>query len=126
MSKHPLVWVLHDDKTNHKYIKKRLDDGSLAVFDTEEDAMRAKLRCAGSNYSESVLISNGKYDLFISDTQVRLDAMRLAIQCFVDAWQESGCWPDTDSEKNAIDQAFNECKKILTAELQREPVGGDV
>lgn len=61
-----------------------------------------------------------------NDTQGRLDAMRLAIQGFVDAWIECGCWPDADSEKNAVDQAFNECKKVLTAELKREPVGGDV
>ena len=62
----------------------------------------------------------------LAETQERLDAMRLAIQGFVDAWIECGCWPDADSEKNAVDQAFNECKKVLTAELQREPIGGDL
>lgn len=60
-----------------------------------------------------------------NNAQDRLDAMRLAIQGFVDAWVDCGCWPDTSSEKEAIDQAFIECKKVLTAELKREPIGGE-
>ena len=124
--KNPSVWVLYDANAEHTYIKMYADDGSLAVFDNEEYAKKAKSIFSGTDYVEGVLTSKNKHDQLITDAQGRLDAMRLAIQGFVDAWTESYCYPDTFSEIEAIDQAFNECKKALTAELKREPVGGDV
>ena len=62
----------------------------------------------------------------LAETQERLDAMRLAIQGFVDAWNDCGFWSESENEDSDLSEAFNECKKVLTAELQREPVGGDV
>ena len=41
----PVVyWVLYDSAADKKYIKKSLGDGSLAFFDTEAEARRAKTR----------------------------------------------------------------------------------
>lgn len=45
-----VYWVLFDATTNKKFIKKSLDDGSLAFFDTEQEASRAKARHAGTDY----------------------------------------------------------------------------
>ena len=45
-----VVWVLYDTTTDEKYIKMNPSDGSLAIFDTEEDAIRAKRLHYGTDY----------------------------------------------------------------------------
>lgn len=45
-----IYWVLFDDTGGPKFIKKSLDDGSLAVFDNEPDAKAAKRRHKGTDY----------------------------------------------------------------------------
>ena len=47
----PVVyWILYDDTGGPRFIKKSLDDGSLAVFDNEPDAKAAKRRHKGTDY----------------------------------------------------------------------------
>lgn len=43
-------YVLHDSTEGQKYIKKDIDDGCLTIFETEEDAQRAKRRHSGTDY----------------------------------------------------------------------------
>lgn len=45
-----VYWVLFDATADKKFIKKSLDDGSLAFFDTEQEASRAKARHTGTDY----------------------------------------------------------------------------
>ena len=44
------AWILFDATTDVKYIKMNPADGSLAIFDTEEAAMRAKSLTHGTDY----------------------------------------------------------------------------
>ena len=43
-------WVLFDAKADQRYIKKCIEDGTLAFFDNESDAKRAKLKNPGTDY----------------------------------------------------------------------------
>lgn len=43
-------YVLHDDAEGQKFIKKSIDDGCLMIFESEEDAQRAKRRHPNTDY----------------------------------------------------------------------------
>jgi hypothetical protein len=48
-------YCLHDATTDEKYIKKAISDGSLAIFDTEKEALKAKQ--IGNGVTEVYLLS---------------------------------------------------------------------
>jgi hypothetical protein len=46
----PLFWALYDATTNVPYFKKLLPENCLAIFDSEAEAQRAKVRNKGTDY----------------------------------------------------------------------------
>lgn len=55
-------WVLFDATADKPYIKKMMPEGFLAVFDSEEDAKRAKASHKGTDYKRIDRVKASDYD----------------------------------------------------------------
>lgn len=78
-----VYWVLFDATADKKFIKKSLNDGSLAFFDTEQEAIRAKARHPGTDYmrveyykrpAPQVAVPEGYALVPVEQTEEMLDA----------------------------------------------------
>lgn len=56
-----VFWVLFDAGTDQPYIKKSTVDGSLAFYDIEEEAAKAKRAHPGTDYKRVEYVPVGKF-----------------------------------------------------------------